>query len=802
MKLFFNYLLFAWRNLRRQRLYSLINLAGLASGLACALFIFLYISHERSYDNFHRQAGQMYRLTNQLSLDGQGENSSSCVLPAAPAILNDYPHLVKSAVRFFNYQDAEHTLRYEDKMFNETSLFFTDSNVFEQFDFPLLKGESSTVLSRPGTIVLTQSTARKYFGDADPVGKRVKFDGVIDLEVSGVMADLPENAHFHINGLIPFFYQGGFYRNMLNNWVWNPCWTYIVLQPGVTSTQFLAEMPAFVQKYYPEHLKPQIVHELQALRDIHLTSSLDYEIEPNGDGALLYILGAIGLFILIIAGINFTNLATSRAMYRAREVGLRKVLGADRSMLIQQFLLESALTGLLSSLFALILAWLTLPYFNELASKDFTWQILTAPQNLGWLAGIGLLIGLVAGLYPAFYLSSFEPALVLKGKVSNRGGHSWIRKSLVVAQFTVSVVLIALTLLVGNQLKYLLDSSLGFDREQVLVVPVRGPMAASYIPFFEQVKQEDFVVSTTVMNDVFGKSHNTHEFNYEGMNPGEWKYFPCLYVDENFLATFKLQLLAGRNFDKTYVRDDSLAVLINEVMMKELGFSKPEDALGKRLYTPFGHERIVGVLKKFNYVSLTKPIGPMVFDLPAPNQKILWTRNLVLRLKAGELRPMLMQLEKLWQAHANEYPFQWYMLDDKLDQQYRAQEVLSKLTNSFAVLAIFIAVLGLFALASFTAASRTREMGIRKVLGASAWQISWLVLRDFMSLAGLAVLIALPLGWYAAEKWLAGFAFRISVTPWPFVWSALLLLLIVLLTSWYHLYKLSKTNPVTALRHD
>ncbi len=802
MKLLSNYLLFAWRNLKKQGFYSFINLAGLASALACVLFIGLYIQHESSYDNMHRQARQMYRLTNQLSLDGQGENSSSCVLPAAQAIVADYPHLVKSAVRFFNYQDAEHTLRFEDQMYNESGVFFTDSNVFEQFDFPLLKGDKNTVLQQPGSLVLTESIARKYFGAADPIGQRMKFDGVLELEVTGIMADLPDNVHFKINALLPFFYQGGFYKNMLNNWVWNPCWTYIVLQPGVTADEFLSEMPAFVQKYYPDHLKPQIVHELQPLRDIHLSSKLDYEIEPNGDGELLYILAAIGCFILLIAGINFTNLATARAMYRAREVGLRKVLGADRQMLIGQFLLESALLGLLASMLAFLLACLLLPYFNELAGKSFNLAILYQPQALAALVLTGLFMGLLAGTYPAFYLSSFAPALVLKGKLTQKGKHGWIRKGLVVAQFTVSVVLVTLTLVVGRQLDYLLNAQLGFDREQVVVVPVRGPMARSYVPFFEEAKRAECVISTTVMNDVFGQSHNTHEFNYEGMNPGEWKYFPCLYVDENFLPTFKLELLAGRNFDKAYVRDDSLAVLINEVMAKELGYSDPSQALGKRLNTPFGQERIIGVLKNFNYVALTKPIGPMVFDLPAPNQKIMWTRNLVFRLKAGELHPMLDELEKIWQRYATEYPFNWYLLDEKLDRQYRSQEVLSKLTKSFSFLAIFIAVLGLFALASYTAASRTREMGIRKVLGASAWQISWLVLRDFLKLAALAMLLAIPLAWYGAEIWLTAFAFRITVQVWPFMIAAAILFLTVLFTSWYHLLRLSKTDPVVALRHD
>jgi putative ABC transport system permease protein len=802
MDLFRNYLLFAWRNLVRQRLYSFINLAGLACGLACALLIYLYVSHERSYDNFHSKADRMYRLTNQLSLDGQGENSSSCVLPAAEAIMNDYPHLVASVVRFFNYQDAEHTLRYNDQMFNEEGVFFTDSSVFEQFDFPLLRGDAATVLNKPGSLVITESLARKYFGEEDPVGKRMKLDGVIDLEVSGIMADLPENAHFQINALIPFFYQGGFYRNMLNNWVWNPCWTYLVLQEGVTADQFPAEMPAFVQKYYPEHLKNQIVHALQPLRAIHLYSKLDYEITANGDGDLLKILAAIGLFILFIAGINYTNLATSRAMNRAREIGLRKVMGANRSMLVQQFLIESALTGLLAALLAMLLACIALPYFNSLAGKSFSLAYLLNLQHMGLLLAGGLITGLLAGLYPAWYLSAFSPAQVLKTSLHSSGGHAWIRKALVTAQFIVAVVLVVMTFTVSNQLQYLISAKLGFDRENVVVIPVRAPMASAYLPFFEAVKQQDYVVSTTVMNDVFGKSHNTHEFNHEGMQQGDWKYFPCLYVDENFLPTFQLELLAGRNFDKNHVRDDSLAVLVNEEMVKALGYESPAQALGKRLYTPHGHERIVGVLKNFNYVALTKPIGPMVFDLPAPQQKIIWTRNLVVRLKAASLENSLAAMQQLWSQYASEYPFQFYFLDEKLDQQYRAQLVLSQLSKLFAGLAIFIAILGLFALSAYTVTHRSREMGIRKVLGASPGQISWLVMRDFLKLALLALLIALPASWLLANYWLSDFAFRTDLGIGSFVGASLLLLAVVMLTSLYHTQKISRIDPVDALRQE
>lgn len=802
MDLIRNYLLFAWRNLLRQRLYSFINLAGLACGLACALLIYLYVNHERSYDNFHSKADRMYRLTNQLSLDGQGENSSSCVLPAAEAIMNDYPHLVASVVRFFNYQDAEHTLRYADKMFNEEGVFFTDSSVFQQFDFPLLRGDAATVLNKPGSLVITASMAQKYFADEDPIGKRMKLDGVIDLEVSGIMADLPENAHFQINALIPFYYQGGFYRNMLNNWVWNPCWTYLVLQEGVTADQFMAEMPAFVQKYYPEHLKNQIVHDLQPLRNIHLYSKLDYEITANGDGDLLNILAAIGVFILLIAAINYTNLATSRAINRAREIGLRKVMGANRMMLMQQFLIESALTGLLAAILALIIACIAMPYFNSLAGKSFTLSILVNPQNISLLMGCGLLTGIVAGLYPAWYLSAFSPAKVLKASLHGGGKHAWVRKGLVTAQFIVAVILVVMTITVGEQLQYLISAKLGFDRENVVVIPVRAPMAASYLPFFEAVKQQAYVVSTTVMNDVFGKSHNTHEFNHEGMQQGDWKYFPCLYVDENFVPTFQLELLAGRNFDKNYVRDDSLAVLVNEEMVKALGYETAAQALGKRLYTPHGHERIVGVLKNFNYVALTKPIGPMVFDLPAPQQKIMWTRNLVVRLKAGSLENSLAALQELWSQYASEYPFQFYFLDEKLDQQYRAQQVLSQLSRLFAALAIFIAILGLFALSAYTTTNRRREMGIRKVLGASSQQISWLVMRDFLKLALLALLIALPASCLLANYWLSDFAFRTELSLWPFVLASVLLLLVVILTSFYHTQKISRIDPVNALRQE
>lgn len=798
-----NYLLIAYRNMIRGGFYSVLNILGLAIGLACFFLIALFVKDELSYDRFHSKHDRIYRVIGILELEGQGEQSSSCPFPVAPALANDYPNLIEHAVRFFNFQDPQHTLKVGETRINESRIFLADSNVFEVFDFPLEEGDRTKALNEPNTIVLTRTLAVKYFGHEDPMGKTIKFDGVRDLMVTGILGEVPQQSHMHFDALISFSTLRSMMGNQQKNWVWNPNWTYVLLKDGVKPEQLEQAFPAFVNKYYPDFLKPQVTHLLQPLTDIHLHSKYSYEIEPNSDISLVYIFSVIGIFILLIACINFMNLATARSANRAKEVGVRKVAGADRVQLIRQFLSESMLLTGIAILLSLLIAQLLLPVFNTISGKQISASAFATPLLLLFLLVIGLATGLLAGIYPAFYLSSFQPVDVLKGKLSSGSRNVLLRRALVVLQFTISVSLIIGTGMVYFQLRYLRSAPLGFDKEQVLMLPVRPPMAKMFDPFIQDLKSQEGIVNVATMNDVVGKHHNTHEYNYKGMQPGKWIYYPSLLVSEDFVPLMNMQLVAGRNFSKAFPRDDSLAVIVNEAMVKHMRWGSPEQALGQQMFTPTGTERVVGVVKDFHFESLHTPLGPFVLDMPHKVWKPYWTRYIAVKLKAGADMPATIKaIGNLWNNYSQEFPFDYFFLDDDLDMQYKAQENLARLIAYFSVLAVIIACLGLFALASYSAEQRTKEIGIRKVMGASVMHISTLLSVDFLKLVLIAVIIAWPLSWYALHVWLEGFAFRTEMSWMLFLLSGIAALLIAWLTVLFQSLKAAWSDPVKSLRYE
>lgn len=801
--MFRNYFIISVRNLVRNRFYSAINIAGLAIGLACFVLSMLYVNDELKYDRFHRKADRIYRVCEELNTEGSGENSSSVPFPVAPAMMNDYGHLIEKAVRFFNFQDTRHALHYEEKNFNESNIYVVDSSVFELFDFPLERGDPATALLRPQTIVLSQDLAVKYFGQTDPVGKIIKYDGVVNLEVTGVMKPLPPQSHMQFDALISF----SSLPHMLGwqygkNWVWNPCWTYILLRPGADPGEIEREFPDFVQKYYPDFLKNAVRHYLQPLTGIHLDSRLAYEMRPNGDADNIYIFSLTGIFILVIAAINFMNLSTARSAKRSMEIGIRKVLGAHRGQLIRQLLVESVIVSLLAVLLSLLLIELLLPFFNSIAGKELRIGGEGSVWLLLLLSGAGLVTGLLSGIYPAFYLSSFEPVQVLRKKVPGHPGRVPLRKLLVVLQFTVSLILITSTWVIYRQLNYLRSAHLGFDKEQVLVLPVRPPMFKQYDAFISQLRENSSVLNVTYMNDLIGKHHNTHEYNYPGMEPDKWVYFPSLLVDEEFIPTMNMQLLAGRNFSKDFPRDDSLAVIINEAMLERMGWKSPEEALGKQFFTPSGSEKVVGIVKDFHFEPLHNPVGPFVLDMPHRRLKIFWTRHIAIRLAPGNLTQQLAGLEETWNGISKDFPFDYFFLRDDLNNQYVAQEKLARLFTGFSCLTVFIACLGLLALSAYSAEQRTKEIGIRKTMGASVISIVQLLSVDFMKLVLLANLIALPLTWLLMQAWLENFAFRIPIPAAAFLVAAFISLFISFFTLSIQSVRAALTNPIQSLRYE
>ena len=797
-----NVLLTSLRNLARNKLYTLINLLGLATGIACFVLISLYVRHERSFDRFVPNADRVYRVVGEIEMEGQGEHSSSMVFGLGPTLYADHPELIERYCRWFDFQDPQHTLKVgdslsTDRMFTESGLYLVDSTVFDLFDYPLKVGDPKTALARPGSIVLSEALAKKYFGNADPMGQMMKWDGSMDVQVTGILGEIPRNSHITFEGLVSMSTIFQFWKNIeKNNWVWNPCWTYVRLKDGISKAEVNRVFPDFIQKYYPDFLKNQIGHELQPLTDIHLTSKLDFEMHQNGDAGSVNILWVIGFFIILLASVNFMNLATARSAYRAREVGVRKSAGATRTQLIGQFLLESVLMSLIAAVIAVVLIQLLMPAFNALAGEVIALPSMLVPGVLG----IAVMVGLLSGIYPAFFLSSFQPAVVLKANAAGTSKGQALRKSLVVVQFAIALVLIIGTVFVKKQHDHLQSVDLGFNKEQVILIPVRSPMSDVYLAVFPELKKISGVKAVSWANDIIGKKHNTHEFNWGTMEQGKWTYLPCLYVNPEFQQAMDIELLAGRWFSREFPGDDSLSVIVNETFARQTHPDDPTKAIGDRMDTPHGEERIIAVTKDFAFDPLFKAVQPFVFDMTTDIGQ--WLRYIYIRTEGGDPAPVIEAARKEWNTRTTQFPFEYQFLDDQLDSQYEAQGRLAKLIGIFSLLAVFIACLGLFALASWTAEKRTREIGIRKVMGADTLRITYLVTRDFLLLVFVGALVAMPLAWFGVGRWLENFAFRTAIEPLVFVGAALVVLLIATFTVSFRALRAAQTDPVRALRHE
>lgn len=797
-----NYLKVGWRNLLRDRLYTGINVLGLVTGLVSFLLIALYIRDERSYDQYHEDADQIFRLWEVLDFEGAGERSSSMQFPVAPALLNDYPHLIEDAVRFFNFQRPVFTLQVEDLKFNEENIFFADSGAFSVFGWPLVSGDPKQVLAVPNSIVLDEELARKYFGEEDPIGKDVLMEGGIQLKVSGVMKSIAPQTHFRPRALISFITL----RSLMgpdinsNNWVWNPCWTYIKLKDDTSPEVLLSQFPEFVKKYYPDFMTSQTEFHLMPVADIHLDSHLEYEIRPNHQRSNLYILGVIGLIIIVIAGINFTNLATARSTRRAKEVGVRKVMGAGRGQLISQFLTESMLIVFISIILALVLITIFLPSFNSIAEKELMLNDLLGSEFIIFLLSVGVSIGLLAGLYPALYLSSFRPAQVLKGGGGKNSGKQLLRRGLVVFQFSLGATLIVSALIVTQQFRFMQDQDPGFDESRIIVIGVKQTLLPKFEAFRTEVLADPSIDGFTIMNDVLGEDHNVFEYNYEGMPPDQWQYLPTLIVNEEFVETMGLELVAGRDFNRDIKSDDTAAILVNETLVREMGWGSPQEALGQRMTTPHGRERVVGVLKDFHYVSLNEPIRPFVLDIISGQG--FWIQEFAVRVAPNQSQAALGHLEDVWSKFAPQFPFEYFFLEERLDRLYQGQNTLSLLVGLFSIIAVAISCIGLFALASLSIEQRTKEIGIRKILGAEPLALVRLIGNEFIMLVGVAFIVAIPFSYWALNRWLSGFAYRIDFDWWTVILAGVISLLVAAITISYHAWKVSVSDPVKSIRYE
>lgn len=804
-----NYLLIAFRNLIKHKGYAFINLFGLAIGIALSVIIMLYIQDELSYDTYHKKADRIYRV---VQIIEPAEESSSLPFPARGMLINEFPAMIEETAGLFNFQSNTLAFTYKDKedgkivQFNEPNVFLADSNIFNVFDIPFIQGDPNTALSTPNSVVLTKDAAQKYFQDENPIGKTLYFEFNQTLTVTGVIENCPSNSHFTYDILVSMTTLRNIWGNLQEtNWYWNPVWSYVVLKEGVSKEQVESKLDDFVNKYFHDAIKKLTTLYLQPLTDIHLHSNIDYEIEANSDISLIYIFGGISFFVIIIASINFINLSTARSMNRAREVGVRKVMGAFRKQLIGQFISESLLLTVIAILLAAPLITLLLPFLNGIAGKDLVFNPLTNMTLNLLMVALIIIIGILAGMYPAFYLSSFQPVRVLKGSISKGEKGLLFRKILVISQFAISIFLIIITLIAYEQIGFMRNAHLGFNKEEIIVIPAdRSSIAVRYDEFRDRLLQHSGVKEVSASDFVPGTSSNTSSYIIEGYP--EDTMVNTMFVRINFPETLEIPIVAGRSFSKIFPRDDSLSVLVNESFIKQYDMKSPEEAIGKKVYGSGllgSQSRIVGVMKDFHYAPLRQPINPVVVRIAEnPGQKIFMTKNILIRISTDKLQDVLAFIETQFSDMAKDRPFEFKFLDEELDKQYKSEKTLGQVSASFSVIAIIIACLGLVGLSSFSTQQRTKEIGIRKALGASVSGIITLLSKEFLTLVLLANLLAAPLAYYAVNSWLDNFANKITLSPAPFIIAALITFVIAFLSMGYQTLKAALVNPVKSLKYE
>ena len=804
-----NHLKIAIRNFFKHKGFSFINIFGLAVGIACCILILLFVWDEISYDKFHQKAENIYRSGIFGVLNGNEFKGAVSCSPMAKTLVEEYPEVTASTrIRNFGFP----VFRYEDKVFSEEKVYWVDPTFFDVFTAKFIQGNPETALVKPMTIVLTQSMALKYFGTADPMGQVLNSDNRRDYEITGVIEDPPHNTHFHYDFLASI---ETYPDSRSPVWISNNYHTYFVLREGTDPKAFEAKLTELVKN----HVAPQIQaatglsldeffaaggqysYFIQPMTDIHLRSHLEFELEANGDIAYVYIFFIIALGILIVAGINFVNLSTARSSTRAREVGVRKTLGSDRGQLIRQFLSETVFLAFLAVLLAVIFVQLFLPTFNNLTGKDIAVPYLTNPLNIPLLLGLVFLVGLSAGLYPAFYLASFNPVAVLKSDLPGGNKKSALRNILVVFQFTVSIFLIIGTLVVKGQMDYIQNKNLGFNKEQVLIVKKTDDLSTRLPAFKQAILGHSSVRSAANTSNLLGQPFGNSAFMVPGKSGEETHLIWTFFSDPDFVKTYEIEMAAGRFFE-TGREADAQAAVINESAAKELGF---DDPVGKILSSPGPDQEsrethtIIGVMKDFNFESLHTEIRPLIVGMFEPDNQ---GRFVSVRVNPANIGETLGFLEKTWKRFALNQAFEYEFFDDYFARTYEAEQRTGTLFLDFSALAIIIACLGLFGLASFVTDQRTKEIGIRKVLGASVPKIVILLSKQFTKWVLLGNIVAWPLAYYFMAGWLRRFAFRAELSIWPFIGAAFAVLIIAMLTVSFRTVRAATANPANAFKYE
>jgi putative ABC transport system permease protein len=796
--MFGNYFKTAVRNLIKRKSFSLINITGLAIGMAVSFLILLLVLNEVTYDHFHENSKDIYRIA--LKLDAQDRHMEIPCVPApfGPALVEQFPE-VASVARLRG--EGRKIVSFENKLFEESRIYYADPGLFDVFAISLVNGNPETMLEAPFSLVLTEEMAEKYFGSEDPIGKMLKLDNKHKYTITGVVKKMPDNSHFKYNMLASLSTLNQL-RGDLNLWMGFNYYTYIHLTGKPNADEITKKYYELLMANIPDQVKQlgmKISLFLQPLRNIHLHSHLLGEMEPPGNPAYVRILTSIALFILLIACINFMNLSTAQSAQRAKEVGMRKVLGAPRGKLIAQFLGESMLLSFISLIIAVILIQIMLPVFNQLVSKDLAFNPIQNGIIILGLVGITFLVGLIAGVYPAFFLSSFAPIEILKSRFKAGKGHRFFRHGLVSLQYVISITLIFSTLVIFYQLHHVKNHHLGFNKEQIAVISLRGQAHQKYDVLKNEILRVPGVVRATCSSHVPGIGRNETMFSFEGVTQ-EKQVMPFMEVDDDFLETFSMELAAGRNLSHDRPADKK-AIILNETLVKQLSWDNPlgktvtmTEVIGRKFVdVPY---TVIGVVRDFHFESLHQKIGSHLMKLSGEVNRIS------VKLSPENLSETLRAIEKKWKQIEPTYPFHYVFLDESFDSLYRTERRMGLIFISFTLIAIFVASLGLFGLASFTAEQRTREIGIRKVLGASVSNVVLLLSREFTRWVILANVIAWPIAYFAMNRWLQNFAYRIELEIWIFILSGGIALTIALLTVSTKAVRAAVANPVDSLRYE
>lgn len=808
-----NYLKIAFRNLARYKFTSFINIFGLTIGLTCCLLILSFILHEVSYDKYQPEAGRTYRVTRTFINPESGTvslNLSSVAPPFGPLLQNDFKE-IENMTRVL--QNGTTAIVYEEKMFNEPNVCFSDEQFFKFFKADVLKGNPEKALTDPFSIMMTDEMARKYFGSADPMDKtvRLNFGNYYDLKVTGIYKPFPANTHFHPDFMISFntLKDSTIYgaEQLRTNWGNNSFFTYIRLPENYDPQRLIAQFPAFLDRNLtgdgssPYKASQTTILGLQKLTDIHLRSHTDYEAEQNGDIKRVYVFSAIALFLLLIACINYMNLSTARSTLRAREIGIRKVVGAQRKEIIFQFLSESVLVVFIAMVLAFCLAWAMIPGLSKLSGQRLDIAILLRWQVLVPVLISPFILGILSGIYPALFMSSFQPIKVLKGFLKIGGKTISFRKVLVTFQFAISIILIICTGVVFRQMKYMQNKDLGFDRDHIINLPYASLLNDKYDAFRNQLLSNSAIknvgrssrIPTGRLLDAMGARIKSGDTLAPVM--ADIKY---VLADQDFVSTYGVKIAAGRGFSRDFGEDTS-AFIINEAAAKILGFKNNEDAIGRDFGYGGRNGKLVGVIRDFHFESMHQKIVPLVLLVSrTPNGY----GNISLKLSGANLASTVSFIETTWKKFLPQTPYTFTFLDENFSRLYNAEERQKKLFTTFACLAIFIACLGLFGLSAFAISQRVKEIGIRKVLGANIKNIVTLLSKDFLKLVAISAFIAFPVAWFAMNNWLQDFAYRINMPWWVFIIAAVVATLIALFTIGFQAIKAAIANPVRSLRTE